>query len=388
MAIKEYLSLNPHYLSTFIYLVFFFMGALLVPDVPVHADESDTQSNMHSPDYEEMRQELEELRQKVNELMNERDVRKALEAKDQKIKEAETILSSTGRNYTLLPRHVLGVEYSFSYAYYSYFSLLTEDGDDVDASTGDTDYDLIRYLKFSGNHVTDHSFFIEYGFLDNLTFHLDLPFTVRSEDQEGNHSKSVSDIGDVRIGFQYQPIRPGGRIPAMTLSATLSCPTGKSPYEIDVNSDISTGNGYYALSSNISLSQAADPLILFGHFGYTVNFDTTSANTNIFSPRELSKISPGDVISFSLGFAMAITYNISINMSYQYAYQLSSSYNFDGETTVLESSPSVSSQVNMGTGFRFSKKRTVNTRISVGLTEDDPDFTILFMIPLEFSLGK
>ena len=46
--------------------------------------------------------------------------------------------------------------------------------------------------------------------------------------------------------------------------ASLKTRTGSSPYEIDLNKQLSTGSGYYALSGGVSLSKVLDPVVLFG----------------------------------------------------------------------------------------------------------------------------
>lgn len=334
--------------------------------------------------------ELENLKKEIQSLRDELEVRKKLQiTEDEKAREEEEVLSATGREYTLLKSGTVGMEYSLSYSYYSYASLLTTDSnnlsDNLTDSNKGTYYDLIDYYKYFGNHVMDHTLFIEYAYLDNLTFNINVPFTLRYENEETDNSKSVNDLGDISIGFQFQPIKVGGQKPAVTFSSNLSCPTGRSPYEIDRETDISTGNGHYAISTGISLSKSIDPLIAFGSFNYTCNFSEDGLNQTVYANQVLIKTAPGDILGFSMGFATALSYNVSLNMSYQYSYKMESTFYFE-ENQSTKSRSTVSSIFSVGTGWRYSPKRTINVRISIGLTENDPNVTVSFILPIEFAL--
>lgn len=317
--------------------------------------------------------EVELLKKEVRTLREEAEIRRQLQmTEDEKSEEEEELLTAAGREYTLLKKGTLGFEYNFSYSYYS-----------LDAISA-----IYTVNKFS-NHNLSHSLFMEYALFDNLTLNMDIPFTFKHYDED-NESKWINDLGDFRFGLQFQPVKTSADKPAVILTSNLSCPTGRSPYEINSATDLATGNGIYSLSTGLSASKTIDPIIAFGSVGYTYNFTETGLNYK-YGPSEetIKEVDSGDYITASAGFAYSLSYMVSLNMSYQFSYAMDSTYRFRNEASPSqEVAGGVSSIFSIGMGFRVAKTQSVITSIAMGFTNDDPDFLISVRVPFELNLVK
>ena len=78
-----------------------------------------------------------------------------------------------------------------------------------------------------------------------------------------------------------------------------------------------------------------------------------------------------------------MNYDVSMSASYQHSISSNGRYGFtDG--TAVEPAAQVSSSLNYTLSLRTSPKRIVNVSMGYGLTEDSPDVTLGFSMPLEF----
>ncbi len=268
-----------------------------------------------------------------------------------------------------MKKKTLGLEYNFNYQYYS--------------------YDIIKQateVEPHANHNLTNSAYIEYAFFDNLTWNLNLPFSYKWDKTGTEQSISTTELGDISTGFQYQPLRIKDNWPAIILLGRVSFPTGRSPYEIDVDNDLATGNGYYSAFGGLSVSKTIDPVITFGNIGYTHNFNEKGLSQERHR-LQLTGVYPGDSIGGTVGMGFALSYNVSMNFSYQYTYRMNTQYTWR-EIPKTNSSARTSSLFYIGTGLRFSQKYSLNIKIGIGLTDEDPDFVVGFRIPFEFSFSK
>lgn len=334
------------------------------PAVMAVDDKPDTDQRMN-----DLQGELETLQQEMKQLREQQEARRKLEiTEDEKSAKEKEILQAAGREYTTMKKNTLGLEYNFNYQYYSY--------DVINQATE---------IEQHANHNLTNSIFTEYALMDNLTLNLNVPFSYKWDNTGTSESKEVTDLGDVSVGFQYQPLRTGSSFPTTIVFGSFAFPMGRSPYEIDIDEDLATGNGYYSASAGLSLSKTIDPIIAFGNIGYTYNF----SETGLSQPRNgltLTEVDPGDSINGTIGMGFSLSYNVSMNFSYQYTYRFSTSYSWQ-EIPETESGTRTSSMLYIGTGWRFSPKHSLNMKVGIGLTDEDPDFVVSFRIPFEFDLG-
>jgi len=291
------------------------------------------------------------------------------EEKAEKEKEA---LSAAGREYILLKKRTLELEYNFIYEYYS--------------------VDQIRQLEEEANleieHQCDHTLrniiVVQYGVLDNLTLNASIPFIYRYDKVGTKDKKSETDIGDVTAGLSWQPFRSGKGNTAMILYTTAIFPSGRSPYEIDPNTEISTGNGFYSFVGGLSLTKSIDPVVVFGNLNYVYKHDIGNLHQNRTTDI-LLRVKPGDSIGLSIGMAYAMSYIVSLNLKFQYSYEFGTTYYFMDRGRFETANKSSASFI-VGSGWRISPKTSLFVSVGIGLTNEDPDFSLSFRLPFTFPL--
>ncbi len=257
-----------------------------------------------------------------------------------------------------------GFEYKFDYTYFAYDSISE-----------------INVIEHNSNHTISNTFTIEYPFRDNLTFEASIPFVYEYDAVGNNDSKHVTDFGDVRFATSYQPVRSGPKMPAMILNATLTCPMGRSPYEVNPDLDLSTGAGGYSLEGNVSLSKAIDPIMVFGTISYDYRFPIKNLDYKIGS-YTLERYDRGDRISFSAGMGYSVSYITSVTLGYSYSYTLKSK-RFYNETAAQDYQTRTSSSLSIGSSWRLSKKFRFNATLGIGLGNSE-HFSLSFRLPMEF----
>jgi hypothetical protein len=93
------------------------------------------------------------------------------------------------------------------------------------------------------------------------------------------------------LGLAYSRSR-GGRGFRTTVSCSGRLPTGRSPFDINPETELSTGNGYYALSAGANFSKQVDPVVLFWNLGLTYPFKLTGLNHRVAEGVVLDMVDP------------------------------------------------------------------------------------------------
>ncbi len=323
-----------------------------------------------NPDLKRLEEQVERLQTEVEALRKQAEARKRLEVTDEeKAKQEKEILTAAGRQYTLLPQYTLGVEYDFRYEYYSYDVL-----------------EQAMTVEQIANHTIVNGLYVEFALLNNLTLNLDCPFVYKFDKSGTDHGRDVTDLGDVTLGLKYQPLKTGGRLPALVAFGTFTFDTGRGQYEVNPETELATGNGYETAGLGLSMSKTIDPIVAFGTISYSFAFSADDLNQRRPGDVVLKKVEPGDSIGFNLGIGYAMSYKVSLNFSYQYVYHFKDKYHWEdsGETTA---GSRVFSVLSIGTGWQLSPTFSMIMRVGVGLTNDDPDFTFSVRMPFQFNLG-
>ncbi|MFO7839837.1 MAG: SPOR domain-containing protein [Desulfosalsimonadaceae bacterium] len=315
---------------------------------------------------EELQKQVEKLQEQVKTLMDAREVREELEAtEEEKKEEEEDILSAAGREYTLLQKGRLGVEYKLSYSYF--------------------DYDAVReqnIIEHNSQHTITNTFTIEYPLKDNLTLEAAVPYVYKYDKVGADDSLDTNDFGDVDLGVNYQPFRTGQRFPSVIFRGTLTCPMGRDPYDINPETELSTGSGGYSLQGSMSLSKSVDPIMVFGSLGYTYKHPIDNLDYKLGS-YTLERYERGDTADFSLGIGYSLSYITSLTIGYSYSYSFEDERHFK-EAKSRTYQTRTDSSLNIGTSWRISQKMRMNMSLGIGLTNDY--FTLSFRFPYEFAL--
>ncbi|WDP92822.1 MAG: hypothetical protein HUN04_25105 [Desulfobacter sp.] len=317
-----------------------------------------------------LEQRIESMEAEIKRLKEEADVRKKLTPTESEQEEAETeALFAAGREYATLKKHTLGVEYRFNYAYNS--------------------YDIISQavsVEEQVDHTLTNTIFAEYGLRDNLAVNMSLPIVYKYDRLGQSDEDSVTDLGDLSLGVTYQPFKSSDTFPTTLFFGNLTLPSGRSPYEINVDNDISTGNGAWAATLGASFSKTQDPVVLFGSLFTTYYLPIKDLNQNRGSDI-LREVELGSSVAASVGFAFSLSYTVSMNISYAYTYTFENDYEWAyGGTS--SSGTATHSTFSLGTGWRISPKTSVSVKLTVGLTSNDSDFAFSCRIPFNFDLSK
>lgn len=286
-------------------------------------------------------------------------------------RQLEEVFQAAEKNYSLQKKGTHALTYSFDYSFTGDQRL------DVNISNGS-----VRNLDVvpSATHNFTNAFSYDYGLLNNLTVGTRIPLVVKYDSQD---ELNVTDIGDVSFTARWQPLAyvPGKM--STTLFSTFTTKTGVSPYEIDINRQLSTGSGYYSLSIGASASKVLDPVVVFGSLSSTYNHPEKSLQ-QVRGARLLRELEPGFGLSGSAGFAYSLSYDISLSISAQLSYSDETVLTFsNGEQAVAQDQ--VTGILNLSLGTRVSDDTIVNTSLGVGLTEDAPDFSLGLSLPINFS---
>jgi hypothetical protein len=264
------------------------------------------------PDQKALYREVMELKRTVDRLRAEAEVRDRLRVttEEERDRDAE-ILEAAGREYSLRTPWTFGMDLNVSYSYNS--------------------YDIIRQIdtqaqiEYNVAHTINNDLSFESGVRDNLAIGVTIPFVYKYDSDNTSKSREVTNLGDISLRVKYQPLKTGRGYPSPIFSFSYTMPTGKSPYDINPATELSTGSGVKRIGGSMSLSQPFDPVNAFGSISYTHRLK----EENIGQARivgTLDKVDPGDYISASIGFGYAVSYRMSLSLSLSYSYGYSTDY--------------------------------------------------------------
>ena len=307
---------------------------------------------------------LDEAREALSKHSDDADTEKAL----------EEVFESAAKNYSLLPKGGMSVNYNTDYTYYGdqRIDLEIQDGEILNADVSPV-----------ASHTFTNSFALDYGLFNNLTINVRLPFVAKYETQDELEGYG---IGDISTALRWQPFEYIPGKVSQTYFFSLRLPTGVSPYEIDESEALSTGSGTWGLSTGVSASKVLDPVVVFGSLsaGYSL------AKTGLNQPKSaslLTEVRSGASLSFSMGFAYSLSYDVSLSASFQGSYGDKSEFILFTPSTGEETSSVTSSQVsgimNFALGVRVSPKTITNVNVGFGMTELSPDIILGLSLPID-----
>ncbi|AJO78490.1 transporter [Pseudomonas sp. MRSN 12121] len=212
--------------------------------------------------------------------------------------------------------------------------------------------------------------------------------------------KSVSNdptLGDVNFGVAYKFLDESVNAPDAVVTLRVKAPTGKEPFGIKlrqvqdntnlfVPDDLPTGNGVWSITPGISLVKTYDPAVLFGSLSYTHNleesFDDISSTVNLKTP---GKVKLGDSFQIGMGVAFALNEKMSMSFSVSDLIQRKSKLKEDGgDWQSVVSSDANAGYFNVGMTLAATDNLTIVPSLSIGLTDDAPDFTFSLKFPYYF----
>ena len=204
-------------------------------------------------------------------------------------------------------------------------------------------------------------------------------------------------IGDVNFGVAYKFLDESVNTPDAVFSVRVKAPTGKDPFGIKLvrstentnlfaPEDLPTGNGVWSISPAISLVKTFDPAVLFASLSYTHNleesFDDISSTQNLKQP---GKVKLGDSFQIGAGVAFALNEKMSMSFSVSDLIQKKSKLKEDGgDWQTVTTSDANAGYFNIGMTVAATDNLTIVPNLSIGLTDDAPDFTFSLKFPYYF----
>ena len=248
-----------------------------------------------------------------------------------------------------------------------------------------------------------------YNLAQRWQFDINVPVVYRestySSGGAGGAGASTSDetvtrdpeIGDVNVGVAYKFLDEDETWPDAVATLRIKAPTGKDPYgiklrQVEGNDNLSvpeslpTGNGVWSITPGISLVKTFDPAVLFGSLSYTYNMEDSFSD---ISPQVNSKV-PGDVKlgdSWQIGGGIAFALNEKMSMSFSVSDQFARKSKIKpdgGDWQSISNSDYNAANFNIGMTFAATDNLTIVPNLSIGLTDDAPDFSFSLKFPYYF----
>ena len=249
-----------------------------------------------------------------------------------------------------------------------------------------------------------------YNFNNRWQFDLNVPVVYRESTYQSGGAqngaagvtseKSITrdpTIGDVNFGVAYKFMDESVNTPDAVVTLRVKAPTGKEPFGIKlrqvsnntnlfVPDELPTGNGVWSITPGISLVKTFDPAVLFGSLSSTHNleqdFDDISSSPSIKTP---GSVRLGDSFQIGAGIAFALNEKMSMSFSVSDLIQKKSKLKSDGgDWQSVVSSDANAGYFNVGMTIAATNNLTIVPNLSIGMTEDAPDFTFSLKFPYYF----
>ncbi|MCO7571892.1 MULTISPECIES: hypothetical protein [Pseudomonas chlororaphis group] len=230
--------------------------------------------------------------------------------------------------------------------------------------------------------------------------------TYQSGGANGGSSQSISEstvtrdptLGDVNVGVAYKFLDESDSLPDAVVSLRVKAPTGKDPFGIKfINPDpgnnnlvvpesLPTGNGVWSVTPGISLVKTFDPAVLFGSLSYTHNLEESFGDISSNAGQKIpGKVQLGDSFQIGAGVAFALNEKMSMAFSVSDQIQKKSKIKYTGQDwQTVESSDANAAYFNVGMTIAATEHLTIVPNLSLGMTQDAPDFTFSLKFPYYF----
>lgn len=298
-------------------------------------------------------------------------------------KALEQVFQAAEKNYSLLRRGDMSLNYNADYTYYGdqRIDLVIEPVIGSDGTSTGRSNIVSANVTPSASHTFTNAFSLDYGLLNNLTASLRVPLVAKYDtDQE----LTSYGLGDISTSLRWQPFEYVPGKVSQTYFGSISLKTGDSPFEINRDKHLSTGSGYYSLTMGGSYSKVIDPVVLFGSVSYSYNFKETDLN-QMNGASILQSVDPGSSIGFSMGFAYSLSYDVSLSASFQGSYNDKTKFGVltNNGATTSQSGSQMNGIINFALGVRVSPKTITNVNVGFGVTELSPDIILGFSLPID-----
>lgn len=268
---------------------------------------------------------------------------------------------------------------------------------------GQINVDKIRSEVWTFNLATRYAF-------GDWQVDLNLPYLYRhtrfQSGGAGGASTSLSEanifesghVGDMSLGLSYRWVKEDQIWPDIVTSLRIKGPSGRAPYGIkteevvdssgnlNVPSQLPTGNGIWSGTVGLSVAKSVDPAVLYAGVNYTFNrsahFDDISSTENQLQP---ARVDLGDSYDIYLGTAFALNNRMSLGLGYSTLISKRSRIREDGgDYQYLVGSQVNASRLNLNLSYTGDNSLSYLYSLGIGLTEDSPDAVLSLRVPIGF----
>jgi|KBSSwiStaDraftv2_1062776.scaffolds.fasta_scaffold13809_6 hypothetical protein len=243
-----------------------------------------------------------------------------------------------------------------------------------------------------------------YGLSRRVEVQASVPYVYRHDrittvatPNDSTSRKTVLDgqgLGDVEIAARYQFNSPKPGLPFLVGNLRVKPPTGEGPYDVSydefgVAKELAVGSGFWGVEAGVTAILPTDPAVIFGSLSYLYNVpdDINKFYGSGKNAVYVGRVDPGDSISASLGFGLALNPRFSFSLGYAHAYYFRSNSQIGQGPNSLTRQPTEPLQVgtlNMGLSYRLTNRITVNNNFQFGVTSDAPDMRVVMRVPYSF----
>ncbi len=234
---------------------------------------------------------------------------------------------------------------------------------------------------------------LRYGVTPRLTVSASLPYVWREDEvaaratAEGSPREETevtgSGIGDVEFGARYQLNRDRGTGPVFFAEVGAKAPTGTHQFEIDrtpngLLEDLPTGSGFWSVRPALIAALLRYELTLFGEVSYrwTLKRDFGGGD---------GEVDAGDVAAVRLGLDRQFLGTYGMVLAYEHGIVTRP----EVEGRKVEGSETLHVGVfTVGWYHRPAGFLGWNLDLSVGITQDAPNFVFSFGVPLSFPVFR
>jgi hypothetical protein len=298
----------------------------------------------------------------------------------------------------LTPQNTLIVEPSFQYAYSSSTRVVVN---------GYTILPAIAIGLIDVRSVNRNTYIpalsLRYGITSRFEINTYAPYVFRSDSaaipveisgnvipEQRSFDASGNDIGDVQFGLRYQINMPTTSCPIFIAGLLAKAPTGRDPFHVattdfagqQVETQLATGTGFWALQPSLSAIVPSDPVVFFGSVNYLYNFESnkpvTTLNADGTSTTQNVKVEPGNTFGFNFGMGFSMNERTSFSVGWeQYIIaktKVAGSYPPGAQSTTLGS-------LLFGASYKMSDTVSLNFSLEAGITEAAPDVQLTLRVP-------
>ncbi len=239
---------------------------------------------------------------------------------------------------------------------------------------------------------------LRYGITNRAEVELKVPFVYRSDEitQEVigaggavSSSPDAANLGDIEFSGRYQINDGLDDWPIFVANARVKSDSGQGPFDVDRDDDgleteLSTGSGFWAVQPGLTVIYPSDPVVFFGSVSYTHSFGKDVDET--IGGSEIGDVQPGDVVGFGFGMGFALNERASFSVGYAHDFVFETEQEIDGVT--VESEDFDVGRLSLGFSYALTDQINLNLNTQVGVTDDAPDVVLTLRTPVTFDLGN